>query len=509
MSPMNGQTAAAPGAPLLELHDISKSYPGVRALDGVNVAIRAGEIHVLVGENGAGKSTLLKTMVGQVIPDEGTIRVDGQPVVMHSPADALGNGIAMVYQELSLVPQISAIRNVMLGRERARLGVVNRPDRERRAREALDWLGFRGDPNAPVGTLGIAQQQIVELARALSINARLIIFDEPTATLSQPETRRLFEIMKTLRAEGHALVFVSHRMPEVFELGDWLTVLRDGKEVRSMPMTRDLTEAEVVAMMVGRELHQATVASTTCIGAELLRADGLSRAGVFRDVSFSVAAGEIVGLAGMVGAGRTEVARSIIGADPVDRGRVTVKGRPLIDPTPRKAIEAGIAFLPEDRKEQGLALAMSIASNVTLPRPPGRWGALSRGKQRALARKHASRVALAGSVLRPAGALSGGNQQKVVLARWLTTSADVYIFDEPTRGIDVAAKSEIYRLMNELAYAGAGILMISSELPEVIRMSTRVLVMRKGSIVAELTREEATEEAIVAAASLDLERTAS
>lgn len=503
---MNRRTAtAAPGPPLLELENIGKSYPGVRALNGVSVAIRAGEIHVLVGENGAGKSTLLKTMSGQITPDEGTIRVDGRPVAMHSPADALRHGIAMVHQELSLIPQISAIRNVMLGRERARLGVVNRADRERRAREALEWLGFHGDPTASAGALGVAQQQIVELARALSINARLIILDEPTATLSEQETRRLFEIMKTLRAEGHALVFVSHRMPEVFELADRMTVLRDGKEVRSMPMAPDLTEADVVRMMVGRELEHAAVAPTAPIGPELLRAEGLSRTGVFQDVSFTVAAGEIVGLAGMVGAGRTEVARSIVGADPLDRGSVTVKGRPLTHPTPRKAIEAGIAFLPEDRKDQGLALAMSIASNVTLPSPSGRFGALSRSRQRALAEKQTSRVALAGSVLRPAGALSGGNQQKVVLARWLTTAADIYIFDEPTRGIDVAAKSEIYRLMDELVEAGAGILMISSELPEVIRMSTRVLVMRKGSIVAELTRDEATEEAIVAAASLELE----
>jgi ABC-type sugar transport system ATPase subunit len=314
--------------------------------------------------------------------------------------------------------------------------------------------------------------------------------------------------MKTLRAQGHALIFVSHRMPEIFELADWMTVLRDGSEVRSMPMTPDVTDADIVAMMVGRHLEQAVV-TTARRGAELLRANRLSRRGVFRDVSFTVAAGEIVGLAGMVGAGRTEVARSIIGADPLDGGSVSVKGRPLAHPTPRKAIETGIAYLPEDRKEQGLALAMSIASNVTLPGPPGRFGALSRPRQRVLAKKQTSRVALAGSVQRPAGVLSGGNQQKVVLARWLTTSADIYIFDEPTRGIDVAAKNEIYRLMNELVESGAGILMISSELPEVIRMSTRVLVMRKGAIVAELTRDEATEEAIVAAASLDAERNAS
>ncbi|MFI7067623.1 sugar ABC transporter ATP-binding protein [Kribbella sp. NPDC050124] len=502
-------TASTATAPFLELENISKSYPGVQALNGVNVSIRTGEIHVLVGENGAGKSTLLKTMFGQVIPDTGTIRLDGRQVDLHSPADALGHGIAMVHQELHLIPQISAIKNVMLGREQSTFGVVNSADRERRAREVLDWLGFHGDPTASVATLGVAQQQIVELARALTINARLIIFDEPTATLSQPETRRLFQIMKTLRAEGRALVFVSHRMPEVFELGDRMTVLRDGKEVRSLPMATDLTEAEVISMMVGRDLDKAAVAPTTRTGAELLRVQGLSRTGVFQDVSFTVAAGEIVGLAGMVGAGRTEVARSIVGADPLDAGTVTIKGRPLTQATPRKAIDAGIAFLPEDRKEQGLALAMSIASNVSLPRPPGRFGALSRRRQRALAERQKSRVALAGSVLRPAGALSGGNQQKVVLARWLTTAADIYIFDEPTRGIDVAAKGEIYRLMDELVAAGAGILMISSELPEVIRMSSRVLVMRKGSVVAELTRAEATEEAIVAAASLDLETRAS
>ena len=496
---------APAGTSLLELKGISKSFPGVRALDGVDVAVRAGEVHVLVGENGAGKSTLLKTMFGEIAPDNGTILVDGEPAVFHSPADALRNGIAMVHQEMSLIPQISAVKNVMLGREQAKLGVINRAARERESRHALTRLGFDANPAAPVATLAVAQQQIVELARALSIDARVIILDEPTATLSLPETERLFEIIKELRAGGHALVFVSHRMREVFELGDWVTVLRDGKEVRSFAMTPEVDEHVLVNMMVGRTLDRSHAPLDVPTGSELLRVENLTRRGVFQDVSLTVSAGEIVGLAGMVGAGRTEVARAIVGAERAESGTILVKGRPLSDPTPRRAIEAGIAYLTEDRKEQGLARAMSIASNITLPNPPGRFGALiSRRRQRAVAEKIRSRVALAGSVLRPAGTLSGGNQQKVVLARWLSTSADIFIFDEPTRGIDVGAKSEIYRLMEELAKAGAGILMISSEMPEVIRMSTRVLVMRTGLIVAELTRAQATEEAIVAAASLGM-----
>jgi ABC-type sugar transport system ATPase subunit len=294
-------------------------------------------------------------------------------------------------------------------------------------------------------------------------------------------------------------------MPEVFALGDRITVLRDGRGVRSVPLTPDIDEQSLVSMMVGRTLDSSHAPVDIPVGRELLRLEHLTRNGVFRDVSLTVSAGEIVGLAGMVGAGRTEVARAIVGAEPADSGTIAVKGRLLAKPTPRRAIELGIAYLTEDRKEQGLVRSMPIASNITLPDPPGRLGALSRRRQRAIAEEVRTRVTLAGSVMRPAGTLSGGNQQKVVLGRWLTTGADVFIFDEPTRGIDVAAKSEIYRLMEELAASGAGILMISSELPEVLRMSTRVLVMRKGSIVAELTRAEATEEAIVTAASLEME----
>lgn len=490
-------------APVLELREISKQFPGVRALDGVSVEIRTGEVHVLLGENGAGKSTLLKTMFGQIMPDAGSVLVDGQPVVFHSPADALAHGIAMVHQELNLVPQVSAVKNVMLGREGARLGVIKRTAREREALAVLERLGFRGDPSVPVQLLGVAQQQIVELARGLVTNARVIILDEPTAMLSGPETARLFQLIKELRADGHALVFVSHRMPEVFELADRITVMRDGRRVQSLTLTSDLTERDLVSMMVGRALDQSAASEGAAIGEELLRVEGLTRAGAFQSVTLMVAAGEIVGLAGMVGAGRTEVARAIVGADPIDGGTVTVMGQPIANMNPRRAIDAGVAYLTEDRKEQGLARSMSIASNITLPNPPGRFGVLNRRKQRTEAQRQMSRVALAGSALRPAGTLSGGNQQKVVIARWLTTAANLYIFDEPTRGIDVAAKNEIYRLMHNLVEAGAGILMVSSELPEVLRMSTRVLVMRKGSIVAEFTRAQATEEAIVAAATLE------
>lgn len=503
MKTTTGMGSAADSIPYLELSGVTKRFPGVRALHDVALQLYSGEIHVLMGENGAGKSTLLKTMFGSHRPDEGHILVQGQPVEFHTPRDAMAHGIAMVHQEMSLVPQMTAIQNVTLGQERARVGFVDMATRRRVALKSLKRLGFKGDPDAPISALGVAQQQIVELARAISTDANLIILDEPTASLSLNETDRLFEILQELRSEGHALVFVSHRMAEIFELGDRVTVLRDGEVMRTMPMSPDVDEMMIVNLMVGRTLDDSTPPPAAVLGDEMLRVEGLTRPGAFRDVNLAVRAGEIVGLAGMVGAGRTELARGIVGADPTTAGRVIVDGKELRKRTPASSIHAGIAYLTEDRKGQGLVMGMSLAENITLPRPPGRAGWINRRAQHASAESLQKRVALRGSVSRAAGTLSGGNQQKVVLAKWLATNAKIFIFDEPTRGIDVGAKSEIYALMEQLAEHGAAILMISSELPEVLRMSSRILVMKKGELVAELSRADASEQAIVAAASLE------
>ena len=489
--------------PYLALRGVTKEFPGVRALNNVDLDLFAGEIHVLLGENGAGKSTLLKTMFGSHLPDAGGIHVQGQRVQFHGPRDAMANGIAMVHQEMSLVPQMTAIQNMSLGREKSQAGFIDMAGRRAEALRSLARLGFHGDPDTPISELGVAQQQIVELARAIATDAKLIILDEPTASLSLNETSRLFDILRELRAAGHALVFVSHRMAEIFELGDRVTVLRDGEVVRTLPMTQDVDEHLLVNLMVGRTLDESTPPPAGVLGAEMLTVEGLTRPGAFRDVSLTVRSGEIVGLAGMVGAGRTELARGIVGADPTSEGRVLLAGEELRRRTPASTIAAGIAYLTEDRKEQGLVMSMSLASNMTLPGPPGKLGWISRKRQHHDAVTLQKRVALKGSVMRAAGTLSGGNQQKVVLAKWLATDAKVFIFDEPTRGIDVGAKSEIYALMEQLAERGAAILMISSELPEVLRMSSRILVMKKGELVAEMSREDATEQAIVAAANLE------
>jgi ABC-type sugar transport system ATPase subunit len=491
------------GVPYLALKGVTKEFPGVRALHNVDLELFPGEIHVLLGENGAGKSTLLKTMFGSHQPNEGEIRVQGRPVQFHGPRDAMDNGIAMVHQEMSLVPQMTAIQNISLGREKSRVGFVDMATRRSDALKNLTRLGFIGDPNAPISELGVAQQQIVELARAIATDAKLIILDEPTASLSLNETDRLFAILRELREEGHALVFVSHRMAEIFELGDRVTVLRDGEVVKTLLMSPEVNEIGLVNLMVGRTLDNSTPPPAGVLGAERLVVEGLTRPGAFHNVSLSVRAGEIVGLAGMVGAGRTELARGIVGADHTSAGRVVVDGQELRRRNPATSITAGIAYLTEDRKGQGLVMGMTLAENMTLPNPPGKVGWINRNRQLREAEGLQKRVALKGSVTRAAGTLSGGNQQKVVLAKWLATDAKVFIFDEPTRGIDVGAKSEIYALMEQLAERGAAILMISSELPEVLRMSSRILVMKKGELVAEMSRKDATEQAIVAAANLE------
>jgi ABC-type sugar transport system ATPase subunit len=484
--------------PVLELREITKTFPGVKALQDVSLTVYPGEVHTLLGENGAGKSTLLKILFGVQSADAGEIRVDGEPARFAQPADAMRAGIAMVHQELNLVPQMTAVQNVVLGRERTTAGVIDWAEARRRARESLARLGFDARSDVPVAELSVAHQQMVELARALSVDARIIIMDEPTASLTTQECERLFRIIEGLRAADKAIIYVSHRLKEVLDLSDRVTVLRDGKLVATRTRAQIHGEDDLVRLMVGRDLAAIGVpAGDKPPGEEILRVEGMCRPGVLDNVSLTLRRGEIVGMAGMVGAGRTELARVIFGADKASAGTVFVAGRRTVIRRPSDAIKAGIALLTEDRKHQSLVLGMTTASNTTLMSLPARFGILDRKRQ----------ARMTEDVLRPlntkmraemiVGKLSGGTQQKVVLGRWLLSDSEIFIFDEPTRGIDVGAKGEIHTLMRDLADRGKAVLMISSDLPEVLGMSDRVLVMRRGRIVAELPRADATEEAVV------------
>ena len=491
------------GGPLVELSDATKSYGAVRALRDGNLALRPGEVRALMGENGAGKSTLVKVLGGVVRRDGGEMRVDGEPVDFHSPHDARDAGIAVIYQEPTLFPDLSIAENVVMGYHP--LGGFKRIDR--RAMHAqvqglLDRLGVKLDSDRPVRGLSIADQQIVEIAKALSFDARVLIMDEPTAALSGPEVERLFTVVRALREQGAAVLFISHRLAEVFAICDTATVMRDGAVVHDA-LIADMTPDDMVKRMVGRELSALFPKQDAAIGNPVLAVHRLTREGVFFDVSFEVRAGEIVALAGLVGAGRSEVARAIFGIDRADAGHVEVDGRRLKAARPLAAMRAGIGFVPEDRRQQGLVMDLSIARNATMTRTRAltRMGLIGSGAEHRLAREWAARLQLKFHRLNdPAGFLSGGNQQKVVLAKWLATEPKVLILDEPTRGIDVGTKAEVHRLMSELAGRGVAVLMISSELPEVLGMADRVLVMHEGRLTGELSRAEADEESVIRAA---------
>jgi rhamnose transport system ATP-binding protein len=490
-------------APLVALRDASKSYGAVRALRDAKLALRSGEVRAVMGENGAGKSTLVKVLGGVIRRDAGDMLVDGQAVDFHSPHDARDAGIAVIYQEPTLFPDLSIAENVVMGYHP--LGSLRRIDRgemQRRVQALLDRLGVRLDPERPVRGLSIADQQIVEIAKALSFEARVLIMDEPTAALSGPEVERLFTVVKALREEGAAILFISHRLEEVFAICDTVTVMRDGAVVHDARIA-DMTPDEMVRRMVGRELSALFPKQDTEIGAAVLQVHRLTREGVFSDISFTVRAGEIVALAGLVGAGRSEVARAIFGIDKPDAGHVEVDGRRIPAGKPLAAMEAGIGFVPEDRRQQGLVMDLSIARNATMTRMGtlARLGLIRSAAESRLAREWATRLQLKFHRLEdPAGFLSGGNQQKVVLAKWLATEPKLLIVDEPTRGIDVGTKAEVHRLMSELANRGLAVLMISSELPEVLGMADRVLVMYEGRLTDELSRAEADEESVIRAA---------
>jgi ribose transport system ATP-binding protein len=485
-------------SPLLEMRGITKRFPGVTALDRVDFELEKGEVHVILGENGAGKSTLIKMLSGAYHPDEGEILLDGQRVEISSAAFAQSKGISTIYQEFNLVPQLTVAENIFLGRQPRRFGIIDRSQMRDEAQELLERIKVRVDPDAPVSTLGVAQRQMVEITKALSLDARILIMDEPTASLSGQEVERLFEIVRGLKEEEVGVIFISHHLEEVTEIGDRVTVLRDGKMVGQVPATTD--HQELVRMMVGRSIEDQFPRRQPVVGEVLLDVKELSREGVLHDISFQVRAGEVVGIAGIVGAGRTELARAIFGADPLDSGEVWVEGRRIERFDPREAKHSGIGFITEDRQGQGIVPPLSVAENLALA-SLGRYttaGLVNRKEQRSLAQKMTEELNIrTPSLEQEIRYLSGGNQQKVVIGKWLLADSKVLIMDEPTRGIDVGAKVEIYELMNELTEEGAGILMISSDLPEVLGMSDRILVMAGGRITGELSREEASQERVM------------
>ena len=488
--------------PFLQLEGIVKRFPGVVALNGVSLEVRAGETHALLGENGAGKSTLIKTIAGVYHPDAGEIRVDGRPARIRNPHDAQALGISTIYQEFTLAPDMSVAENVFLGREPLRiraLSIVDRRELIRRTRDVLASLDLRIDPEATVRHLGVAQQQMVEIAKALSLDARLIVMDEPTATLTSHEIDRLFETIGRLEQRGVAVIYVSHRLEEVKAIAARATILRDGAYVATVPVG-STTIDEMIRLMVGRDLKEKFPKVKVAPGDEVLRVERLTRHGVLHDISFSVRRGEIVGIAGLVGSKRTETARAVFGADPIDGGRIFLHGREMTARTPADAIEHRIALVPEDRKRHGIFACLPVRDNVVLSglRQFSRRGLLDVRRARQRAQEFVSSLRVATPDLdKWVRDLSGGNQQKVVIAKWLNTNAELFLFDEPTRGIDVGGKIEVYRLMGELVSRGAAIVMISSELPEILGMSDRILVMRDGRICGEFDRADATEEKIL------------
>jgi rhamnose transport system ATP-binding protein len=492
---------AAAGQAVLELRHATKAFGAVRALRDGSVALYAGEVHALVGENGAGKSTLVKILAGVHQPDSGSLLMDGHDTTLHGPAAARQAGIAVIYQEPTLFPDLSVAENMFIGRQPLRSGRrIDAGKMQAEAQAIFARLGVPLDPARIARGLSIADQQVVEIGKALSLDARVIVMDEPTAALSAAEVDRLFTVIRSLRRDGTAVLFISHRLEEVFAICRRITVMRDGRHVLTSELT-GLTADDLVRAMVGRELAERPAEPHGAPGEPVLHVERLTREGVFTDISFTVRSGEIVALAGLVGSGRSEVARAVFGIDRYDAGTVTVGGRRLRRASPTSAMAAGVGFVPEDRRQQGLVMDMSVQQNIALASLGSlrRAGLIKASAERQFAADWTLRLKIRYGRLRdPVSTLSGGNQQKVVLAKWLGRKPAVLIVDEPTRGIDVGTKAEVHHLLSQLARDGVGILMISSELPEVLRVSDRILVMREGRLMAEL--RHATEEEIMAAA---------
>ena len=489
---------------LLRAVDVDKSYAGVHALRRASFDLRAGEVHALIGENGAGKSTLIKILTGAVVPDAGEIQINGQTIEQNSPRLAKQLGIAAIYQQPALFPELSVAENIAIGlEERSFWTRVNWRERRRRAEALLARVGARVDPDAEAGELTMPQQQLVEIARAVGAEAKVVIMDEPTASLSDEDTRNLFAVIEQLRTQGVGIIYISHRLEELPLIANRVTVLRDGRTIDTRAMS-EVDRQQLIQMMVGRELSAVFPKKVVQLGDVVLELRGLCcGASGIRDVNLSVRAGEIVGLAGLVGAGRTELARTIFGLTPADGGEIVLREKPITIESAGQAIQSGIAYVPEDRRRHGVVLDLAICANMTLASLDrlGRLGAMDFRYEKEVAADYTRRLGIkTPSIFAPVATLSGGNQQKVALSRWLITKPSLLILDEPTQGIDVGAKAEVHQLMTELAAQGVAILMISSELPEILGMSDRIAVMCRGTIVATLDRGEATQEKILALA---------
>ena len=491
-------------SPKLEMINMTKEFPGVLALDGACLSVEAGQCHALVGENGAGKSTLMKILSGVYIPDSGIIRLDGIETPVDSPIAARHLGIAMIHQELNLIPEMTVAENIFLGHEVSGnvFGCLDRRKMESCAEELLESFGQKILGRTCVKKLSLAQQQMVEIAKAISVKSQIIIMDEPSAILTDRELGELFNLIRRLKSQGVSIIYISHRLEEISKICDRVTIMRDGKTIHTESATR-LPQEQIIRLMVGREMDEFFPPEPSRFGEELLRLESITRRGKLHNINFSLRAGEIVGLTGLVGAGRTELARVIFGADPPDSGKIFFEGRAVQWGSPRDAIDAGIGLLSEDRKSEGLVLNMLVRENTTL----ANLGCLVKGgfldirAEKAITQDYVRELAIkTPSTEQVVRNLSGGTQQKVVLSKWLFTKSKVLIFDEPTRGIDVGAKAEIYQLIWKLVSEGSGILLISSELPEVLKMCDRILVMYEGEISGELRREEADQEKIMALA---------
>lgn len=487
---------------LLKLGHITKEFPGVMALNDVSLDVRSAEVHALVGENGAGKSTLIKILTGALDGWTGEIYFDGKPLEIKHPREAQKAGISTIYQELTLCPALSVAENVFLGREpKKKNGLIDWAKMNRDTQEVLDRLKLKVEPEVSVASLTVATQQLIEIARALTMKAKLIIMDEPTSSLSGNEVRILLDIIKNLRAEGVSVLYISHKFEEVFDISDRITIIRDGKNIATLD-AKDADLDNVLSMMVGRTVNVRFKKRTSPIGDVVFSVNHLQAGNTLKDISFSLRKGEILGVSGLVGAGRTEMARAIFGIDRCDSGSMTINGRDVAFPhSPNEAMALGIGLLPEDRKTQGLILMMQVRANVTLPRLAAdrKSFRIDNRKEEEIVNSYVKKLNIkTPSIRQVTQNLSGGNQQKVVIAKWLASSSKILIFDEPTRGIDVGAKAEIYDLMNELVEQGYSIIMISSELPEIMGMSDRIMVMHEGRIACIRDKKDCSEEEIMA-----------
>ncbi len=485
---------------VLEMNHIGKTFPGVVALDDVRFDLSRGEVHILLGENGAGKSTLVKILSGAYQKTAGQVILNNVETEIRNPRHAQELGIAIIYQEFNLVPQLSAGENIFLGQEQTHTsGLINQREIIASAQGILDDLGVEIEARKPVGELGVAQQQMVEVAKALSLDARILIMDEPTSALTEQETTELFNTIRKLKQKGVSIIYISHRLEELFEIGDRVTVLRDGKYIDTRNIA-DVTKSELISMMVNRELKAHFPKLIAAKGEEVLRISGLSIKGVLYDISFSIHQGEVLGIAGLLGSGRTELASSLFGVGKIDSGEIYIRGKRQRIKSPRRAINLGIGLLTEDRKSQGLIMILSTKDNICLPSVErfSRLGFVDTKEETQAATQYVRDLRIkTPSLHQQVMFLSGGNQQKVVISKWLCCQADILIFDEPTRGIDVGSKVEIYQLMNRLTAEGVAIIMISSELPEILGMSDRIMVMNQGRIAGEFSAGEATQEQIL------------